>query len=95
MPAYIVVRLQTDTPEQLKEYQVATMAVVQQFSGKFIARGGTVISLEGPQESRRIVIIEFPALSDAEAFYHSPEYTSARKLRKDIATAEIIAIDGI
>lgn len=95
MPAYIVVRIDVDDPLLLKDYQAATPAIVEKFHGRFIARGGSVVTLEGPVESRRIVIIEFPELSDAEAFYHSPEYTRARKLREGIAVAEFIAVDGV
>ncbi|MHC4540451.1 MAG: DUF1330 domain-containing protein [Planctomycetota bacterium] len=53
------------------------------------------MTLEGPPESRRIVIIEFPELSDAEAFYNSPEYSEARKLREGVAVADFIAVDGV
>lgn len=95
MPAYIVIRINVDEPELLKDYQAATPPIIEKYGGRFVARGGPVVTLEGPVESRRIVIIEFPELSDAETFYHSPEYTQARKLREGIAVAEFIAIDGI
>jgi len=95
MPAYIVVRIDVDEPGLLKDYQIATPPIIKKYRGRFIARGGSVVTLEGPIESRRIVIIEFPELSDAEAFYHSPEYTLARKLREGIAVAEFIAVDGV
>jgi uncharacterized protein (DUF1330 family) len=54
-----------------------------------------VVTLEGPIETRRVVIIEFPELADAEAFYHSSEYAQARKLREGIAVAEFIAVEGV
>jgi len=95
MAAYIVVRIDAEDPASLKAYQAATPPIVAKYRGRFIARGGRVVTLEGPAESRRIVIIEFPELSDAEAFYQSPEYTQARKLREGIAVAEFIAVDGI
>lgn len=94
MPAYIIVRIGADDPDSLKAYQAAAVQVINQYGGKFIARGGSVVTLEGPHESRRIVIIEFPTLAQAQAYYHSPEYTEARKLRNGIA-AELIAVDGI
>ncbi len=52
-------------------------------------------TFEGPAETRRIVAIEFPALSDAHAFYHSPEYAEARKLREGIGAFECIAVEGV
>ena len=35
-----------------------------------------MVTLEGQEETRRIIIIEFPSLDDAKQFYHSEEYTS-------------------
>ncbi len=95
MPAYMLIRVDVDDPAQLKAYQAATPPIVEKYLGKFIVRGGSSVTLEGAVESRRIVVIEFPALSDAEAFYHSREYSEARKLREGIGSFEFIAVDGI
>jgi uncharacterized protein (DUF1330 family) len=51
--------------------------------------------LEGPDENRRIVVIEFPSLDDAKKFYYSNEYEEAIKLRSSVAEFEIIAVDCI
>lgn len=94
MTAYIIVRIEADDPALLKDYQLATPPVVEKYRGRFIVRGGPVITLEGPEEKRRIVLLEFPTMSDAEAFYHSPEYAAAKKLRQEVSVAEFIAVDG-
>ncbi len=95
MAAYIVARVSVADPSLLKDYLNATPQIVEKYGGKFIARGGPTITLEGPEETRRVVIIEFPSLADAETFYRSREYSQAKKLRADVAVAEFIAIDGI
>jgi uncharacterized protein (DUF1330 family) len=95
MPAYIVARVDVRDPELLQNYLAATPSIIEKYHGRFIVRGGSTVTLEGPTESRRIVIIEFPELADAEAFYKSPEYSEVRKLRENIAVAEFIAVDGI
>lgn len=95
MPAYIVARVDVDDPALLKDYLAATPPIVEKYHGRFIVRGGSTVTLEGPKESRRIVIIEFPDMTDATAFYHSKEYSEARKLREGIAVAELIVVDGI
>jgi len=95
MAAYIIIRLNTDNPQSLREYQAVTPPIIEKYHGRFLARGGDVETLEGPREERRIVIIEFPTLAEAKAFYHSPEYTVARKLREGKAVAEFIAIEGL
>ena len=95
MTAYIVARVKVVDPNQLKNYMAAVPPIVEKYHGKFIARGGPTMTFEGPIESRRMVIIEFPALSNAEAFYHSEEYTAVRKLRDGAAIAEFIAVEGL
>ena len=79
----------------MKAYQQVAPSIIEKYNGKLLARGGEVVSLEGPEETRRIVVIEFPNLNAAKAFYHSDEYTHAIKLRKDAADFELIAIDGL
>lgn len=95
MSAYFIIRLQSDEPARLKEYQARVPAIVEKYRGRFPARGGQVLSLEGPQEKRRVVLIEFPSLEQAEAFYHSDEYCQAKALREGLAEVEIIAVDGL
>lgn len=95
MPAYLIARVQATDPSRLKEYMAATPAIIAKYGGRFLARGGTTVTLEGAAESRRIVIIEFPDLTGAEAYYRSPEYTEARRLRDGAAVAEFIAIEGV
>ena len=80
--------------ERYREYTRATPTAIERFGGKFIVRGGETITLEGPQETARVVIIEFPSLDTAKAFYHSEEYSRAKKLREGAATGQFLAIEG-
>jgi len=95
MAAYIVIRINVTDAEKLKAYQQVTTAIIAKYDGRILARGGEVVSLEGPEESRRIVMIEFPSLERAKAFYDSDEYRSAIELRQGAADFELIAIEGI
>jgi uncharacterized protein (DUF1330 family) len=40
-------------------------------------------------------VVEFPDLAKAKEFYHSPEYTDARKIREGAALAQFVAISGV
>jgi uncharacterized protein (DUF1330 family) len=95
MPAYIIGRIQVTDKAQYSEYIKATPTIIAKFGGHFIARGGESATLEGPEETSRVVIIEFPTLNDAKAFFHSEEYAEAKKLREGAAVAEFVAIDGV
>lgn len=94
MPAYIVVRVNVKNPEAYREYTLHSPRIVAQYGGRFIVRGGESVALEGPESTDRIVVVEFPTLEQAQAFYHSPEYTKARALREGGGDASFVAVDG-
>jgi len=94
MPAYIIARVEVTNWEQYREYTKATPEVIAKYGGKFIVRAGEMVNLEGPEETRRIVVIEFPSLAQAKAFYDSKEYTEVKKLRLGAATGQFFAIEG-
>ena len=94
MPAYIIARVEVTDWTRYREYTKATPAAIARFGGKFIVRGGEIVNLEGEPESRRLVVIEFPSLEQAKAFYSSPEYAEAKKLRAGAAVGQFIAVEG-
>ena len=95
MSAFIIIRVQVEDPSKLKSYQDVAPSIIEKYNGKLIVRGGEVVSLEGPDEKRRVVIIEFLSLDEAKSFYYSDEYEKAIKLRSAVAEFEMIAVDGI
>jgi uncharacterized protein (DUF1330 family) len=94
VPAYIVVRVDVKDPEKYKEYTLHSPRIVAQHGGRFIIRGGQTTTLEGPESSQRLVVIEFPSVEQARAFYDSPEYTAARKLREGGGDASFLLVEG-
>ena len=95
LTAYVLIRITVKDPEKLKDYQKVAPSIIEKFKGRILVRGGDVVSLEGPEENRRIVVIEFPSLEIAQDFYNSEEYTNAIELRKGAAEFELIAVDGL
>ena len=81
-------------PAQYQKYTVVAPSAILRNGGKVIARSGSPVALEGPEERRRIVIIEFPPVERAQEWYDSPEYCHAPELRKDASVGELIAIEG-
>ena len=95
MTAYLLGRVEITDPERYKEYMKKTPGAIEKYGGKFIVRGGDVVTLEGPEETRRLVLIEFPSLEKAKEFYYSEEYQEAKKLRAGAALGQFLAIDGV
>lgn len=95
MAAYMIARVNVTDWDKYNEYIKVTPDIIARYGGRFIVRGGETVTLEGPQESWRIVVVEFPDLASAEAFYHSPKYTSAREIRAGAAEAQFVAVAGV
>jgi len=95
MTAYLLGRVAITDPDRYKEYMKETPGVIEKYGGRFIVRGGKVETLEGAEETRRLVLIEFPSFEKAKEFYCSEEYQEAKKLRAGAAVGQFLAIDGV
>ena len=78
----------------LKKYAVKATAAISKYSGKFLARWGKNITLEG-NKSPRTVIVEFPTFSDAEKCYNSNEYQEAHDILKGSAKRNLQIVEGV
>ena len=56
MTAYLLIRVAVTDWDRYREYMALTPAALAKYQGRFIARGGESVTLEGPQETRRLVI---------------------------------------
>jgi uncharacterized protein (DUF1330 family) len=95
MAAYMIARVNVTDWDKYNEYLKVTPGIIAKFGGRFIVRGGETVTLEGPEEKWRIVVVEFPDLKKAKEFYYSPEYTDAKKIREGAALAQFVAISGV
>lgn len=94
MAAYLIGLIEVTDPKQYARYTQRTPEVIARFGGRFIVRGGRSLTLEGPQERRRVVVIEFPDFARAESFYRSAEYQQAKVFRAGAAEASFVLVDG-
>ena len=95
MAAYMIARVNVTNWDKYNEYIKVTPDIITQYGGRFIVRGGETVTLEGPEEKWRIVVVEFPDLARAKEFYHSPEYTAAKAIRAGAAEAQFVAVAGV
>ena len=95
MSAYLIARVDVTDMEQYKEYMKVTPDLIASHGGRFIARGGEPLTLEGDQETNRVVLVEFPSVEAAQNFYNSDGYQAAIKLRQGAANGQFIVIDGV
>ncbi|MGD2077350.1 MAG: DUF1330 domain-containing protein [Chloroflexota bacterium] len=95
MSAYVIARVQVHDPQQYAEYTKRTPAVIAAFGGRFLARGGQTVTIEGPAAESRIVILEFDTLDQAVACFRSDAYAEAKQHRIGAAEMQLIAVEGV
>jgi uncharacterized protein (DUF1330 family) len=95
MSAYMIADIHITDPERYKEYKQLAAPSVAAYGGRYIVRGGPAERLEGVRELHRIVVLEFPDLERARAWWSSPEYAPAKAIRHESATAEMLFVEGI
>jgi len=97
MPAYLIVYRESPVrdPAEMEKYQAQT----RQMSGtdwKLTPRViyGDVTPLEG-QAPDGVIMLEFPTVEDAKAWYESPAYQAALPHRKKAADFRAIIVQGL
>ena len=95
MSAYIVGEINVTDPSWMAEYRPKTARLVEKYGGRYLAAGGVMDKLEGdaPLPSA-LVILEFPDMHAARAWYNDPEYKKMITLRQSGSSGELMAVEG-
>lgn len=96
MPAYMIVTAKiADRDAFIQGYAAAAGALVEKFGGKYVLRGPGAELLEGSfGDGASMVISEWPDKAAVHAFWNSPEYAEAKKLREGIADCQVLVIEA-
>ena len=94
MSAYVIAELDITDPEKFAEYRGLVPATVEQYGGKYLARGGSVEVLEGYWNPTRIVILEFESTEQAKKWIDSDEYTPVKQIRFESANTNVVLVEG-
>jgi uncharacterized protein (DUF1330 family) len=95
MPAYVVVEVEVNDPVRYEDYKKMVPPSLEPFGGRFLVRGGKVDNLEGDWAPKRLVIVEFPSVEEAKAWWDSTEYAEAKALRQATAKTQMIVAQGL
>lgn len=95
MPAYILVDCEGIDPARYEQYKALAPAAIARYGGRYLARGGETVKLEGDWTPNRVVLLEFPTLDAVRAFHDSPEYRAAREARRGAANMNMVAVAGL
>lgn len=95
MTALIIVDVRVTNPAKFDEYRKLVPATLEPYGGRFLARGGRVETLEGGWDPKRIVVIEFPSMERARAWWASEEYKVPKQMRMASAETRMIVVESV
>ena len=95
MPAYVIVNVTVKDQARYEEYKRLATPTVSAYGGRYVARGGAVDVREGGWSPSRLVVLEFPDVERARAWWESPEYAPAKAVRQSCADTELVITNGL
>src|SRR5689334_1345365 len=95
MPAYIISDVTIHDETNAKDYRERAARSIATHGGKYLARAGAIETLEGGWSPRAIIIVEFPDMERARAWYGSAEYAEALKYRDAALSRGLILVEGV
>jgi uncharacterized protein (DUF1330 family) len=95
MSAYVISDVEIRDQELIKQYRVLAQDSIAKYGGRYLARGGAVEPVEGGWTPKSLIIVEFPDMERARAWYRSPEYGDARKVRRHALHRRLVFVDGL
>ena len=95
MPGYLVAQISVHDEAAYAEYRARVPEVIAAFGGRFLVRGGAPETMEGSAPSRRMVVVEFPSIEAARAFYASAGYAPLLGRRLACSSGDVVLVDGV
>ncbi|MEU9181449.1 DUF1330 domain-containing protein [Streptomyces sp. NPDC048550] len=95
MTAYAIAHIRPETMnEEIFHYIEEIQSTMDPFGGSFLVHGAQVEVMEGPFPGT-VVVLAFPDIERARAWYASPAYQALIPLRTRHIPGEVILVDGV
>jgi uncharacterized protein (DUF1330 family) len=95
MKGYVIANVSVEDAAAYEAYRSRTAAIIEQYGGLFLVRGGAVEVREGDPGIGRLVILEFSSVEAARTFYDSPEYQAILPIRQANAESTLCIVEGV
>ena len=92
MTALVISRVAIDDPAAMQSYFDDAPDVVEAHGGQYLVRTTEVTPVEGEWSHHRVVVVRFPSIEAARAWYDSEDYRNLRDLRQRSSRAQIIFV---
>lgn len=94
MSVYVIIDIAVVDQGLYEEYVARVPAVVEQYGGRYLVRGGDVVALAGGWCPERIVVLEFESSDQAQEYLTSPENLALAPLREKSITSRAVIVQG-
>ncbi|GGS70789.1 DUF1330 domain-containing protein [Streptomyces cinerochromogenes] len=95
MPAYAIAHLREAAPHpEIAEYIERITATFQPYGGRFLVHAAQHEVKEGSWPGH-VVVISFPGIAEARAWWDSPAYQEIAPLRSRHIAGDIILVPGV
>jgi uncharacterized protein (DUF1330 family) len=94
MKAYLVLDLTVHDAPGFMPYVRAIPAFIEKHGGQYIVRGVPPTPVEGDWAPALMVVIEFPARENAQAFLADPDCQDLFRIRHATTTSRLVLVDG-
>ena len=91
--AYWIAHVHVTDPVAYGKYAALAGPAIAAHGGRFLARGGRYVQLEGQARERNVVAV-FPSLERAVECYHSAAYSQARAHTEGACERELMVVEA-
>ena len=95
-PAFILLDTKINDPIAFENYKAAAKPIAEKFGGKYLTRGGKIDVVQNDLWApERIVLIQFPSMTEAHNFLDSPEYAPVKDIRLASSNTTLMVLEGL
>ena len=94
MVAYVVNEIVITEPQRFQTYADQVPAILQQYGGEYVVRGGAPERVDGPEPPHRLVVLRFASREAARVWRNSPEYLAILPIREATSTSRVYLVDA-
>lgn len=93
IPAYIIVGLNIHDVDVFRQYAEGAMPLLRELGATVLAAANDVEPLRGNWAPDRLVVLKFPSMKQARAFWNAPDYAPFKALRESCSDADILLVE--
>lgn len=94
MVAYVINEIVIVEPAQFQTYADQVPAILKQYGGEYVVRGGAPERVDGPEPPHRLVVLRFESREAARRWRNSPEYLAILPIREATSSSRVYIVDA-